>query len=320
VSTFYERAAGGLPEGHSSYFESPHRSLDPSLFLPSEQLHPDVRARLLTMLEDGLNTALNLIGIEHWLNAWLAGSGITYQWEGGEGDLDVLFGVQMAKFVHHNPLFTGIPEAAVAEWVNTKLKQVVWPATAHTRFRDRTYEVTFFWNPGTDDSIENIKPYAAYDLRRDAWVVRPPELPHDPRSLYPSEWYEAAGRDVDAAETIIRRHDNLTQQLASTSPTSANGRNAGAELVRVRQSARALFDEIHLGRRQAFGEQGHGYADWDNFRWQHAKATGVVPALRKLTEDAKAASEAQDTRLYGGPIDAADTIITREMMRYGRRP
>jgi hypothetical protein len=42
--------------------------------------------------------------------------------------------------------------------------------------------------------------------------------------------------------------------------------------------------------------------------------------LRKLTEEAKAASEAEDKRLYGGPIDAADTIITREMMRYGPRP
>ena len=319
MSSFYEKAVGGLPPGHSSYFESPHDRLDPNLF-DGDRLHPDVRARLLTMLEDGLNAALNLSGIEHWLNAWLAGSGITHQWEGGEGDLDVLFGVEMAKFVHHNPNFTGIPESAVAEWVNTQLKQHVWPRTSHTRFRDRTYEVTFFWNPGTDNTIENIKPYAAYDLRRDTWVVPPPVLPHDPRSLYPAEWFEAAGRDVDAAGTIISRHDNAASKLASTSPESPDGRNAGAELVRARAAAVALFDDIHVGRRQAFAEQGHGYADWHNFRWQHAKATGVVSALRKLTEEARAASEREDKRLYGGPIDGPDTIITREMMRYGRRP
>lgn len=319
MSTFYERAAGGLPKGHSSYFESPHGSLDPYLF-DGEHLRPQVRQRLLVELEDGLNESLNLAGIEHWLHAWLAGSGITYQWEGGEGDLDVLFGVEMGPFVHHNPNFSGIPEKAASEWINTKLKQKVWPATSHTRFGQRTYEVTFYWNPGTHDRIENINPYAAYDLKRDVWAVPPPMLPHDPHSLYPSQWYEAAGRDVDAAETIIRRHDNLAQQLSSTSPSSANGRNAGAELVRVRQAAIALFDEIHLGRRAAFGEQGHGYSDWNNFRWQHAKASGVVAALRRLTEDAKAASEAEDKRLYGGPIDAADTIITREMMRYGPRP
>lgn len=319
MSSFYERAASGLPEGHSSYFESPHRQLDPNLF-EGERLRPDVRAKLLHMLEDGLNSALNLAGIEHWLNAWLAGSGITYQWEGGEGDLDVLFGVQMAKFVHHNPNFSGIPEAAVAEVVNTKLKEVVWPSTSHTRFGQRTYEVTFYWNPGTDNSIENIKPYAAYDIRRDTWVVPPPVLPHDPRSLYPAEWYQAAGRDIEAAETILRRHDSAAQQLSSTSPESANARNAGAELVRARQAALALFDEIHLGRRAAFGEQGHGYADWHNFRWQHAKSTGVVPALRRLTEEAHAASAAEEQRLYGGPIDGPQTILTREMMRYGRRP
>jgi hypothetical protein len=319
MSSFYEKAVGGLPEGHSSYFESPHDRLDPCLF-DGTHLHPDVRAKLVAMLEDGLNSALNLAGSEHWLNAWLAGSGITYQWEGGEGDLDVLFGVKMAQFVHHNPNFTGVPERSVSDWVNTKLKQVVWPSTSHTRFRDRTYEVTFFWNPGTDDSIENIKPYAAYDLMRDAWVVSPPVLPHDPRTLYPAEWFEAAGRDVEAAETILQRHGSAARQLASTSLESPAGRNAGAELVRARAAAKSLFDEIHVGRRQAFDEQGHGYADWHNFRWQHGKATGAVGALRKLTEDAKAAGEAEDRRLYGGPIDGPDTIITREMMRYGRRP
>lgn len=318
MSTFYERAAG-LPPGHSSYFESPHRHLDPDLF-NGERLHPEVRARLLTMLEDGLNGALNLAGIEHWLHAWLAGSGITFQWEGGEGDLDVLFGVEMAKFVHHNPNFTGIPESGVAEWVNETLKRVVWPETSHTRFGRRTYEVTFYWNPGTDNSIENIKPYAAYDLRSDTWVVEPPELPVDPRVLYPAEWYQAGARDVEAAEQIVRTIRGHQEVLASNDAGSPAARTAGAGLVRARQAARALFDDIHLGRRQAFGEQGHGYADWHNFRWQHAKSTGVVPALRAITEEAKEANSREETRLYGGPIEAADKLVMREMMRYGPRP
>lgn len=313
---FYRKV---LPSGHSSYFESPHRQLDPNLF-EGDRLRPEVRAKLVHMLEDGLNGALNLAGSEHWLHAWLAGSGITYQWEGGEGDLDVLFGVDMTELVLANSGLYGIPESAVAQWANDTLKKLVWPHTAGTRFGQRTYEVTFYWNPGTHDRIENINPYAAYDIKGDAWAVPPPELPHDPRSLYPAEWYQAAGRDVTAAETIIQRHGNLARQLASTSPGSPHGRNAGAELVRVRAAARALFDEIHLGRRAAFGEQGHGYSDWANFRWQHAKATGVVPALRKLTDDAREASDAEDKKLYGGPVDGPDTILTREMMRYGQTP
>jgi hypothetical protein len=318
VTSFYERAAG-LPEGHSSYFEQPHRTLDPSLF-DGIHLRPEVRERLLVELEDGLSKHLDLTGINEWLHAWLAGSGITYHWEGGEGDLDVLFGVDMLRFVHWNPNFTGVPESAVAQWADDKLRKSVWPKTAHTRFGQRTYEVTFYWNPGTHNRIENIKPYAAYDLKTDTWAVEPPELPADPRELYPAEWYAAAGYDTGTAREIARRHGHLTQVLATTDPSTATGRNAAAELGRVRLEARSLFDDIHHGRRAAFGEQGRGYSDWANFRWQHAKAAGVVPALRGIIEGATAASEAEETRLYGGPIDAADALVTREMMRYGPRP
>lgn len=319
MTSFYDKAAGGLPEGHSSYFESPHDHLDPSLF-DGVHLHPDVRQKLIIELEAALNSSLNLRGVEHWLFAWLAGSGITYQWEGGEGDLDVLFGVDMIQFVQQNPNFAGIPEDAVATWADGVMREKVWPKTAHTTFHQRTYEVTFFWHPGMADDIESIKPYAAYDLKRDVWVVDPPLLPHDPHALYPAEWYRAAAGDVEAAGHIIRRHHNARQQLASTTAESPSGRNATAELIRARQSAVALFDDIHKGRRAAFAEQGHGYSDWHNFRWQHAKDTGVVPALRAIEHEAKAANEAEEMRLYGGPIEAADVLVTREMMRYGPRP
>lgn len=319
MPSFYDKAIGGLPPGHSSYFESPHDRLDPSLF-DGLHLKDDVRLWLVDRLVTSLEADLGLKSTMHWLHAWLAGSGITYQWEGGEGDLDVLFGVEMEPFVHHNPNFTGIPEAAVAEWADATLKQKVWPQTARARFGQRTYEVTFYWNPGTHDRIENIKPYAAYDLVRDVWAVTPPLLPHDPHSLYPADWFEAAGRDVNAAETIIRSHDSAVNNLASMNPSSPSGRNAASDLARARASAKALFDEIHVGRRQAFGEQGHGYGDWNNFRWQHAKSTGVIPALRRITEQAQGAADARDAKLYGGAIDGPGTIITREMMKYGRRP
>ena len=315
MSSFYDKAVGGLPQGHSSYFESPHGRLDPSLF-DGTRLRPEVRARLLAMLEDGLQSALNMQGMDSWLTAWLAGSGITYQWEGGEGDLDVLFGVDMPQFALANPQYQGISEAATADWVNTKLKEVVWPETSHTRFGQRTYEVTFFWNPGTDATITRIKPYAAYDLYHDTWTVRPPELPEDPAKLYPREWYEAADRDTRLAGQIARGAARHSSVLATVDPSSAPGRNASTALERVRAAAKELFDDIHLGRREAFGDQGHGYSDWHNFRWQHAKATGVVTALRALTEEARAADEARETELYGGPIEGPDKILMRDMLRY----
>jgi hypothetical protein len=280
-----------------------------------------VREWLLATLENGLRKYLDLSGVNEWLHVWLAGSGITYQWAGdrGNGDLDVLFGVDMERFVHWNPGFSGLPESYVADHADEVLKQKLWPATAHQRFGQQEYEVTFFWNPGTGSDITRIHPYAAYDLKGDAWVVSPPAVPHDPGVLYPADWHDAAERDTLAAGQLSDRHATLKSQLASIAPGDPRARNAGAELVRVQQSVMSLFDDIHTGRREAFGEQGHGYGDWHNFRWQSAKASGVVNALGAIISEARASTEAGDQQLYGGPVDGPETILTRDMLRYGQR-
>ncbi len=313
MSTFYERA---LPEGASGYFSEPAATLDPSLF-DGTHLKDDVRQWLILTLAHGLASYLDLSGVNEWLHAWLAGSGITYQWaaDRGNGDLDVLFGVDMARFVHFNPDYQGIPERDVADYENKQLKMKLWPSTAHQRFNGRSYEVTFYWAPGTGSDISRIHPYAAYDLKRDAWVVHPPQLPADPRALYPSEWFEAAGRDTTAAEQLARRHASLLTRLASTTLSEGRARNAHAELTRVRQSVTSLFDEIHGGRAAAFGEQGQGYGDFANFRWQHAKQTGVVAALKDIRDQARADAKADDHRLYGDSIDGASAILNRDIMR-----
>lgn len=319
MTDFYSRA---LEPGHSGYFSAPAITLDPDLFLPDEHLRPDVRVWLLAVLENGLRRYLDLSGVSEWLHAWLAGSGITYQWSAdrGNGDLDVLFGVDMQRFVHWNPDYQGIPERDVADRADRVLRQKLWPQTAHYRPGpgQQEYEATFFWAPGTGSDISRIHPYAAYDLKRDVWIVRPPNVPADPHALYPAEWYEAAGRDTDLAERLVRSHGRLSARLSSSPADSAAWRNAGAELTRVRQDAISLFADIHGGRTEAFGEQGHGYSDWHNFRWQQAKASGVVGGLRAIRDAARRASLAEDKQLYGGPINAPETLLTREALRYGR--
>ena len=313
--SFYDRA---LQPGGSSYFSEPSATLDPNLFM-GDRLHNDVRVWLLHTLEAGLRRYLDMRGAREWLHAWLAGSGITYQWaaDRGNGDLDVLFGVDMPAFVHYNPDYHGVPERDVADYADAVLKQKLWPQTAHQRFGQQEYEVTFFWAPGTGQGIEHIHPYAAYDLVGGAWVVTPPDLPHDPRALYPPEWFQAAGRDVDTARQLSSSHRSLTQQLASTNLGETARRNREAKMARVRQSAQSLFDDIHGGRREAFGEQGRGYSDWANFRWQFSKEKGVITSLRDIVKSARASSDANDTELYGGPIDGPQTILTRDILRYG---
>ena len=88
-------------------------------------------------------------------------------------------------------------------------------------------------------------------------------------------------------------------------------------MAHVHSAALALFDDIHQGRTAAFGEQGSGYSDWHNFRWQHGKETGAIGALRDIIKSARASSDANDIDLYGGPIDGPQTILTRDILRYG---
>lgn len=304
--SFYDQAA---QQGGSGFFSAPSDSLDPSLF-DGMHLHDGVREWLVLTLAHGLGQYLHLGGVNDWLHAWLAGSGITYQWHAdrGNGDLDVLFGVDMPGFVHYNPEYQGIPERDIANYSDSVLKQKLWPKTARTRFGQQEYEVTFFWAPGVGSRIEHIHPYAAYDLVSDAWVVTPPALPDDPRALYPQEWYDAAERDSKAASYLSTRHASLSKVISSTDPGATRWVNATAEIARVRQSAMSLFDEIHGGRQEAFGEQGHGYGDVHNFRWQASKQSGAVSALKAIISAGRQAARP----------DGPGTILTRDILRYNQ--
>lgn len=306
-----------LPPGHSGFFSAPSDHLDPHLFT-GDHLRDEVRQYILATLENGLSRYVDLSGASEWLHVWLAGSGITYQWDAdrGNGDLDVLFGVDETRFAAWNPEYKDIPEDSVAAVVNERLKSDLWPHTANVDFGGQHYEVTFYWNPGTGSDIRGIHPYAAYDVKRDVWVVRPPELPPDPRTLYPQSWFTQAGHDQSMATALHDEYTRLQGMLSSNRQGTPAWHNAGAALHFTHAKAKVLFDDIHTGRREAFGEQGHGYGDWHNFRWQQGKASGAVQALHEIVSLAHDQDAVEDTALYGGPVDAADMLVTRAMMRY----
>jgi len=314
--SFYRRAAAASPEpslegGASGYFSAPADTLDPNLF-NGERMKPEVRARIMVRLFEWLE-ANGFNGDHNWLHAWVAGSGVTYQWAAsrGNGDLDVLFGIDFTKFLAANPDWHGTPETELAMHVNSRLKEDLWPLTAKTKFGSGHYEVTYFLNPGTGTDIRNINAYAAYDLVNDKWSIRPPELPADPRTLYPHEWFDVADYDRAAADGLSSRYKALTARLSGAQEGSAAWHNAGADLHQVIAQASALFDDIHLGRRGAFAPQGHGYGDYRNFRWQQGKATGAVQALNAIATVGRQARAGEETEMYGAPIDPAEVVLAR---------
>jgi hypothetical protein len=245
---------------------------------------------------------------------WLAGSGISYQWAGdrGNGDLDVLFGIDYPEFCQSNPAFQGMPEDEFADLLNTDLKKTLWPRTATTDFNGQTYEVTYYLNPGTTaGSIQGIHPYAAYNLTSDRWDIRPPSLPSNPRDLYPAEWWKHIDAEQGHARVLVDRYTKLRSMMSSAHPNSATFKNLITSQKIVVEQAKALFDDIHLGRKAAFGPGGEGYGDYANFRWQAHKESGTVQALNTLATVDVEARKAEETDLYGAPLDDAATALAK---------
>lgn len=272
-----------LLQGASGYFSRPQIILDPSLF-EGEKLHPHVRQKLLDLFYDHMDTMFH--GAHNWSMLWLAGSGISYQWSGdrGNGDLDVLLGIDYTKFITDNPNYQHFERYEIAQAMDDLLKRNLWPKTAHTSFGDNIYEVTYYLNPGVEDydkSITNINPYAAYNLSEDHWTVNPmkPEQYGEPT---PAGFEDQAAANAHTADQLATRYKYLTQQLASVHPGTPQSVNLEASKKLVVQNIRNMFDNIHLGRKNAFTSQGEGYGDFYNFQWQASKRDGIVNTFNEI--------------------------------------
>jgi hypothetical protein len=312
-----EEQAGG-----SGYFNKPDPTLDPRLFTGTV-LRPEVRSWILQTFYGYFGARFHRP--EAWSTVWLAGSGISYQWSGdrSNGDLDVLIGVDFPKFFDHNLDYVGMTEHELADMWNSDFKTNLWPKTAQTVIGTEgvpgtnsvgefsgVFEVTFYINPGSTD-IRDIHPYAAYNVSDNSWTVKPPTLPEDPESLYPQGWWDAIGQEKTQADSLINRYNTLSNTLHAVHPTSPGWSNALSGMGLVLDQARTLFDDIHLGRRKAFGQGGQGYGDFFNFRWQAHKRLGTMQALASLANARGEAQDAMETDLYGHPLDNAATALTK---------
>lgn len=280
----------------SGYFSPPSATLDPALFdgyaLKQEVRLPLIQAAAKALEDEGLKD------VSSWLHMWLTGSAISYQWEAdrGNGDLDVQLGFDYQEFLSSNPQFQGIDPYIVGDRVNRFLKDNLWPKMASAVFGARTYEVTFFWNTLVGTDIDYIHPYAAYDLNKDEWVTRPPQLPENPAELYPAAWYSAAEPDLISSQRLSESHAAVSQAASGFNVGTPGYINAQTNLNLIEAQARSLYDEIHGNRAYAFDNGGHGYSDYNNFRWQLAKSNGTIDRLKevrspKAEDSAKSALE-----------------------------
>lgn len=288
-------------ENPTSYFSAPASTLDPTLF-EGRNLRGWVRQGITSLLHDFLQESFR--HSELWAHAWLAGSGVSYQWSAARkpGDLDCLVGVDYLQFRKANPEFRGLSDREISAHINELFRSGLQSKTANWN----GYELTFYVNPGATD-IRAIKPYAAYDLKYDEWTVSP-----DPTASAPvvPAWDVTSDSDAEQARQLKTRFTSAQNDL-QVSRNDAMRRNAETRAETALAQATALFDEIHHGRREAFSSTGAGYADFHNYRWQAGKRLGTVDTLRTMKDYAESRKSSYSASTYGVELPDTSTLIRR---------
>jgi len=249
--------------------------------------------------------ALNYASPHSWAHVWLAGSGVSYQWEAARepGDLDCLVGINYVTFRRTNPEFVALSDQEIASTFNERFNAELMPKTRNWE----GYELTFYVNQKSD--IKDINPYAAYDLIGDFWTVEPEQNPQPP---YSKAWEQRTERDRATTQELLNRYNSaLTELRSATNP--AHRINAERKLQLATEQISSFYDDIHAGRKIAFSRIGAGYSDYNNYRWQAGKRSGAVQALRTIKEHKSATTLQEQKEKYGIELPDASTLIRRTL-------
>lgn len=302
---YYEALANSAPDvsivpSETSYFSVPNKEVDPKLFR-NGTLVPNVRSSIIAYLYNHL--ALGYAEAPSWTKIYLAGSGVSYQWNANRhpADLDCLISVDYIKFRQANQEYKGWSDKEIAAEINQGFKNELHPRTEDFL---GSFEMTFYVN--ANPNIEEIKPYAAYSVLDDVWVIPPveQEAPSNPG------WETAVARDVSMATEIVKRYEDATKRLQAAASEALRVNAESALAVAISQGA-SLFEDIHSTRGEAFGPSGQGYADFNNYRWQSGKRSGIVQSLKKLHHLKKDSEERYARQTYGVELPTTDTLLRR---------
>jgi hypothetical protein len=294
----------GITPGSTSYFSAPSEELDPTLFTDTS-LDTWVKEGILGILFDYLATSFKSPHL--WVSAWLAGSAVSYQWEASRspGDLDCLVGINYPVFRRENPGYSGMSSSEIAGMLNEDFSSDIMSKTSNWH----GYELTYYVNQ--QSNIVDINPYAAYDLIHDTWTVPPSKSVAPP---YSRIWDAKAASDATLGQTIMKRYATSLNDVRNAS-NPAYRLNAERNLKESVSQGVALYDDIHHGRRLAFSKTGSGYSDYNNYRWQAGKRSGVIPALRSLKNLHNTAVQEDQQEVYGMTLPSHTDLIRRAATR-----
>lgn len=288
----------------TSYFSTPSETLDPSLFTGEEMItnvRTWIKSTYYAFMKDHYRLPTD------WSHIWVAGSGVSYQWEAARepGDLDILIGINYVLFRTTNPSYAGLGDDEISRVVTTKLRNELWPETSHAMIEGKPFEVTWYVNPDATD-ITAINPYAAFDVSKNEWTVHPSGAV----ATRNSSWDVKTERDSKRAQGIVARYSQaLNEMRSATNP--AYRTNADRRIQESLMDAADLLEEIHHGRKAAFSRTGEGYSDFGNYRWQAGKESGAVQVLQELAAYRDAQLRDANLRTYGVELPDSRTLIER---------
>ena len=290
----------------SSFFSPYEEHLDPTLFGEGYQIRGTVRVGLLSMMYAVLDKYF--VGGKSWSRAWIAGSGVSYQW-GSNNDLDVLVGVKYEDFRYLNPTFRQMSDLEISKHINEIFRSDLQPHTEDWH----GYEVTFYVNQNSWD-IRTILPYAAYSLTDDSWTVEPTRN----APSVPAEWEHEASGMQKRAQLAIRRYSEAHTSMVNA-PHDVARVSAESAMKHSLAQAADLFHQVHEGRKYAFGPGGSGYSDRHNFLWQAGKRDGWLPALKEMKNYYDTMTAQQHLSTYGVELPSTDVLIRRAAEAYAAR-
>jgi GNAT superfamily N-acetyltransferase len=250
----------------------PTYGLDHRLF-DGEKLRPEIRLAIIQKWADFCE--------RHHLSLWHVWSKIVFfgseasTWTSptleGNDDFDLSIGINYDVFRHNVESWNDLSDEEIATRMTEQMHVELNDPNTYFDMADGSrvgpMDETWFANLlGWD--ITQIRPYAAYDVVRAEWIVKPPSLPHWDITQFP----EGHG--------LVKEIEGLIEM--------ARGILAMPEPYRTQQGS-ALWDFIHINRSRAFGAQGEGWWDAFNVLEKAADQKGLMQKLfechRRATED-----------------------------------
>jgi GNAT superfamily N-acetyltransferase len=215
----------------------------------------------------------------HWARIVFFGSEAS-EWTSpdrhGNNDFDISIGIQYFSFRLHNHADLYTSDANIAARFTQEMHAELNDPEHTFPGIEGVYDQTWFANLHGWD-IAEMRPYAAYEVVTDQWLVRPPHLPDWSMADFPEGpgMAEEIKGIVEAAEGIL----------------------AMPEPYRTQNGA-AFWEFVHVNRSDAFGPQGEGW--WDP-RNVIEKALDQKGLMQKLFECHQRAAE--DPASLSAPAD-----------------